>query len=74
MRHPLAATLDPVRLSRSLAGVLTGVGLLCLAGVRFLGDSGRLGRAAHWLPLVGAGLIAAIGALAAWEALAVLIS
>lgn len=57
-----------------LAGVLTGVGLLCLAGVRFLGDSGRLGRAAHWLPLVGAGLIAAIGALAAWEALAVLIS
>jgi ABC-type nickel/cobalt efflux system permease component RcnA len=57
-----------------LAGVLTGVGLLCLAGVRFLGDSGRLGRAAHWLPLVGAGLIAAIGALAAWEALVVLIS
>ena len=57
-----------------LAGVLTGVGLLCLAGVRFLGDSGRLGRAADWLPLVGAGLIAAIGALAAWEALAVLIS
>ncbi len=57
-----------------LAGVLTGVGLLCLAGVRFLGDSGRLGRAADWLPLVGAGLIAAIGALAAWEALVVLIS
>jgi ABC-type nickel/cobalt efflux system permease component RcnA len=57
-----------------LAGVLTGVGLLCLAGVRFLGDTGRLGRAAHWLPLVGAGLIAAIGALAAWEALVVLIS
>ena len=57
-----------------LAGVLTGVGLLCLAGVRFLGDSGRLGRAANWLPLIGAGLIAAIGALAAWEALAVLIS
>ena len=57
-----------------LAGVLTGVGLLCLAGVRFLGDSGRLGRAARWLPLVGAGLIAAIGALAAWEALVMLIS
>ncbi len=57
-----------------LAGVLTGVGLLCLAGVRFLGDTGRLGRVALWLPLVGAGLIAAIGALAAWEALVVLIS
>ncbi|HML52816.1 MAG TPA: ABC transporter permease, partial [Solidesulfovibrio magneticus] len=57
-----------------LAGVLTGVGLLCLAGVRFWGDSGRLGRAAEWLPLIGAGLIAAIGALAAWEALVVLLS
>lgn len=57
-----------------LAGVLTGVGLLCLAGVRFLGDADRLGRVADWLPLVGAGLIAALGALAAWEALRVLIS
>ncbi|MFN8198631.1 MAG: FAD-binding oxidoreductase [Nakamurella multipartita] len=27
LRHPLAATLDPVRLSRSLAGVLTGLGV-----------------------------------------------
>jgi ABC-type nickel/cobalt efflux system permease component RcnA len=55
-----------------LAGVLTAVGLLCLAGVRRLDAAGRLGRAAGWLPLVGAGCIAAIGMLAVIEALAML--
>lgn len=53
-----------------LAGVLTAVGLLCLKGARVLEGAGALGRAVRWLPLVGAGLVAAIGALVVCEALA----
>ena len=52
-----------------LAGVLTLFGLLCLRGVTGLEASGSLGRAARWLPLVGAVLIAGIGALATVYAL-----
>jgi len=53
-----------------LAGVLTAVGLLCLKGARVLEGAGGLGRVARWLPLLGAGLIAAIGGLVVLEALA----
>ncbi|KHK00961.1 HupE/UreJ family protein [Desulfovibrio sp. TomC] len=53
-----------------LAGVLTLVGLLCLHGVKGIAGAGVLGRAAGWLPLVGAVLIAGIGAVATTYALA----
>jgi ABC-type nickel/cobalt efflux system permease component RcnA/hydrogenase/urease accessory protein HupE len=53
-----------------LAGVLTLFGLLCLRGVTGLEASGTLARAAGWLPLVGAVLIAGIGAVATIAALA----
>lgn len=52
-----------------LAGVLTLVGLLCLHGVKGLAGAGALGRVAGWLPLVGAVLIAGIGAVATTYAL-----
>ncbi|MHC1789628.1 HupE/UreJ family protein [Solidesulfovibrio sp.] len=53
-----------------LALVLIAVGLLCLRGGRALEGSAVLGRAAVWLPVLGAVLIAGIGALATLEALA----
>ena len=53
-----------------LAGVLTLVGLACLKGANVLQKREELGSLVRWLPLVGAGLIAAIGGLVVLEALA----
>ena len=52
-----------------LAGVLTLVGLACLKGANALQKREELGSVVRWLPLVGAGLIAAIGGLVVLEAL-----